>query len=528
VGEAALPSEDDFHFPPFRLDVANERLWRGTQVVALRPKAYALLRFLAANPNRLIPQAEVMQAVWRHQHLSDGLLRGYVRELRSALGDDAKAPRYIETASGRGYRFLAAVTRAATTPAAPQEEKVAFGDPGRPSIAVLPFDGEQGEADLLGRGVAAELVAELARNIDLRVVSQHSSFAVAESGASLAEIGERLRSRYLVDGTVRRDGELLRIRVELIDSYDSRIVWSSQHTSSNTDVLTTRDEIVRRIAGSLLSRVRAAEGRQALARPPKTIDVYDLTLQAMSLRLRFRSDTTRQARSLLEKALAIDAEYPPAWLELGRLNAIDAEFQLTGEWDRDRAPEFLAQVRRAIALDPEVPGVSRALWQTNFTARKYAEALAAAERGVVLGPSDAACWCHLSMSQLSLGQVQQSLDSSERMLDLAPVPPAWALHARAGALWGDVRLEEAAQVADECLTKAPLFRPARVYRICALYELNRIDEARQEAAAMLAFHPNSTTEAFECAFDRRAEPLRRRSLGAAAAAGIPCAERKDH
>jgi TolB-like protein/tetratricopeptide (TPR) repeat protein len=518
-----MPPNEDLHFPPFRLDLANERLWQGPKRVALRPKAYALLRFLAANPNRLIPQAEVMQAVWHHQYLSDGLLRGYVRELRSALGDDAKAPRFIETASGRGYRFLAEVSLAAPPPAAERTVKAVSEDPGRPSIAVLPFKGPQQEVELLGRGVATELVAELARNIDLRVVSQHSSFAVAESGASLAEIGERLRSRYLVDGTVRRDGELLRIRVELIDSHDGRIIWSSQYATGSLDVVATTDEIVRRIAGSLLSRVRSAEGRQALAQPPKTLDVYDLTLQAMSLRLQFRPETTRQARALLKQALAIDVGYAPGWLALGRLNALDAEFELTGEWQRHRAPEFLAQVRRAIALDPEVPGAYRALWQAHFTARNFGEALAAASRGVALGPSDAACWCHLSMSQLSLGQLKEALSSSEQALDLTPLPPASSLHARAGALWGASQLEEAAQVADECLTKAPLFRPARVYRICALYELKRIEEARQEAAMLLSLQPKSTTEAFECAFDRQAERLRKRSLAAASAVGIRCA-----
>jgi DNA-binding winged helix-turn-helix (wHTH) protein len=97
-------------FPPFRLDLASERLWREAEVLPLSPKAFLLLRYLAEHPERLIGQEELRKAVWRHSHLSDGLLRGYIRELRRVLGDDPKAPRFIETASGRGYRFIAPVT----------------------------------------------------------------------------------------------------------------------------------------------------------------------------------------------------------------------------------------------------------------------------------------------------------------------------------------------------------------------------------------------------------------------------------
>jgi DNA-binding winged helix-turn-helix (wHTH) protein/tetratricopeptide (TPR) repeat protein len=101
------------HFAPYCLDLANELLWRCADVVPVRPRAFAVLRYLAAHPGRLIPQAELTNAVWHHHYLSDGLLRGYIRELRHALGDDPRRPRFIETAAGRGYRFLAAVTSVA-------------------------------------------------------------------------------------------------------------------------------------------------------------------------------------------------------------------------------------------------------------------------------------------------------------------------------------------------------------------------------------------------------------------------------
>ena len=104
---SAVVHERDLTFPPFRLDLANERLWRGSELLALRPKAFLLLRYLAEHPERLLTQEELLKAIWQHGYVSEGLLRGYIRKLRSALGDDAKNPRFIETAGGRGYRFIA-------------------------------------------------------------------------------------------------------------------------------------------------------------------------------------------------------------------------------------------------------------------------------------------------------------------------------------------------------------------------------------------------------------------------------------
>jgi DNA-binding response OmpR family regulator len=92
--------ERDLTFPPFRLDLANERLWRGSEPLALRPKAFRLLRYLAEHPERLLTQEELLKAIWQHGYVSEGLLRGYIRKLRSTLGDDAKNPRFIETAGG--------------------------------------------------------------------------------------------------------------------------------------------------------------------------------------------------------------------------------------------------------------------------------------------------------------------------------------------------------------------------------------------------------------------------------------------
>jgi len=113
-----MPPEPDLVFPPFRLDLEHEQLWRGTDQVPLRPKAFAVLHYLVAHASRLVTAEELLQAVWRGAYVSEGLLRSYIRELRAVLGDEAQAPRFIATVVRRGWRFLAPMTT--VTPGAPE------------------------------------------------------------------------------------------------------------------------------------------------------------------------------------------------------------------------------------------------------------------------------------------------------------------------------------------------------------------------------------------------------------------------
>ena len=101
-----MTSNDTLVFPPFRLDVVNEQLWRGSTLLPLRPKTFEVLLYLSRNAQRLVTKQELLENIWTDTTVSDELLRGYIRELRETLGDDAKTPRYIETVPARGYRFL--------------------------------------------------------------------------------------------------------------------------------------------------------------------------------------------------------------------------------------------------------------------------------------------------------------------------------------------------------------------------------------------------------------------------------------
>jgi TolB-like protein/DNA-binding winged helix-turn-helix (wHTH) protein/tetratricopeptide (TPR) repeat protein len=542
----------------FVLDLGREALLDAHgQGVELRPQAYQVLRYLALNAGRLVTKDELMASVWPGSVVTDDSLVQAIGDVRRALGEPGHG--LVKTVPRRGYMLVpAAVT--STVPERKGDSDPPASDHARgwrvvggvvvllliagmlwqglarndtappsanthapPSIAVLAFKGPPGDpdGDALGHDVAADLVSELARSPGLRVVASQSSFQFAGGQTPLAEIGQRLRSRYIAAGTVRRDGEQLRIVVELLDSQGGQVVWASSNLVDRTTLAATQSALVSRIAGTLQTKVSRAEQRQALAQPPKSLDIYVLVARGRAMQQRYTAQGMRESRRFFEQALAIDPGYAPAWAYLGITNTVDIGLRLTGEWDNRRLGEVLSQIRHAIALQPDLPVAYLALAQAQALDRNFDAMLAAAHRTCQLSPNDADCFFILGHAQYRMGEVEAAARNFEQALDRNPMPPAYLPAFYATALWGSRRLDEAVRVADECLAKAPEFWRCRQDRIAALVELGRISEAREEAIRLLAQTPQMTAEGFGFTFADTATALRQRRIAAARAAGIP-------
>lgn len=463
----------------FVLDLGSEEL-RDDEggIVALRPQAFAVLRHLALNTGRMVGKEELLDAVWPGRVVTDGSLVQAIGAVREALGDAGQ--RLLKTVPRRGYLLVAD----ALTP--PDTARV----PDSPSIAVLAFRDPSGDRDgeLLARGVATDLVAELARNIDIRVISHHSSFVFADGTTPVAEIGRVLRCRHLVGGSVQRSGETLRIDVELIDSEGGHVVWNARHVVDHSTVLEQRDALVRRIAGTLHNSARHAGSRSVLSRPPKTLDAYALSARAVALRINYIDlRAMRDARELLERALAIDPDYVPACAYLAELTGCQALLGLPDDRALQREAEALA--RRTLALDPEHPVAYRVLSYVHLLRREFDAQLAAARRAVELSPSNADQLFGLAMALVRGGQEAAGLEVSQASMAMHPLPPVWVMAMHAEAVWACGGLDEALALADTVLVKEPGYLFARIVRIYALVELGRIDEARRTAAPLVEHAP---------------------------------------
>jgi serine/threonine-protein kinase len=205
------------------------------------------------------------------------------------------------------------------------------------------------------------------------------------------------------------------------------------------------------------------------------------------------------------------------------VNGLDSLLRLTGEWNPGRYDEMAAQARRAIELDPQLPAAHFALALAHVEGRRFAEARAAARRCVELGPSDADCLMFLATIEARMGLGAEAVEHAAHALELTPIPPAHVLAPLAGVLWSAGRLDEAVAAVDDCLAKAPRYLICRRYRMVALVELGRLDEARAEVGAIRAQYPAASMAWVTGFLADEATALRARAAAAATAAGIPAA-----
>ena len=481
---------------------ADELHGAAGQHVDLRPRSFAVLRLLAENAGRLVGKDHLISAVWGDVVVTEDSLTKCIADIRKAIGDHDR--RILRTMPSKGYILVPTQRHAELTGRVP----------GLPALAVMPFLGVAGD-DVLGHGVASEIINELARNKHLRLIARDSSFALANENLMAQELGERLGARYLVEGTARRFQDSLIADVQLVDTRDGSIVWGDRFSATAEDILQVQRMIAGTIAGSLHSSMRETEKHAILGAAPRDLDVYELTLRGMARKHQFSPETTRTGRADFEEAIRRDPNYAPAFAELARLDLIDMALQLTGERQFSQLEHVIGRLGRAIELDPNLPSAYQALSQALIYTGEVQQAVAAARRAVELGPSDADGLLFLGVALFASGEMTEALRTIERALQLNPVRPAYYCFFHALILWGNERLEEALEETEECLRKAPNFSAAELYRVIVLVGLGRLDEARARLAKYMA-KPSGKALVYP-----KPPELTNRGLAALQAAGMP-------
>jgi TolB-like protein/Tfp pilus assembly protein PilF len=450
---------------------ADELRTLSGDAVNLRARSYSVLRLLAENAGKVVTKDDIMAKVWGEIFVTEDSLTQCIAEIRKAIGDTDKS--LLRTIHGRGYLLVSTLS-----------DEYAFRAPDRPSIAVMPLLTIGGE-ETLGRGVALQILNELARNKDLVLIGRDSSFAEVNQGRTARELGKQLGARYLVEGTAERAVSELIVAIQLVDTRDGRIAWGDRFSAAAENISGVQRTIASKIAGSLHAGMRETEKHAAIGASPRDLDVYELTLRGIARKHQFNPDATRTGRADLEEALRRDPEYAPAHAYLAWLNLIDMLSQFTGEWPFSRLGEVIEGFKRAIELDPGFPTAYQGLAHALIHAGDTPQALAAARRAVQLGPSDADGLLFLALALFESGELSEALEKVDQASELNPLKPAYYCFFHGMILWGNERYQEALDEFDDCLRKAPNFR-ADTYRLLALVGLGRIEEAKAQLAQSLA------------------------------------------
>src|SRR6266702_620660 len=233
-------------FDPFRFESATGRLWCGTQEVRLTPKAAAVLGALIAHAGEPVSKQALFASVWRDSVVSDDALISCIQELRKALADNPKQPRFIETRHRRGYQFVAPVSQPAAPAAnlpnksekdALAAEKVADLS-GRPTIAVLPFENISGdpEQEYFSDAIAQDIITALSKHRSLLVIARGPSFVFKGHGAAARRVGLDLGAGYIVEGSVGKLGTRVRIRARLVETESGQYVWAEQYDGGLAEI----------------------------------------------------------------------------------------------------------------------------------------------------------------------------------------------------------------------------------------------------------------------------------------------------
>jgi TolB-like protein/DNA-binding winged helix-turn-helix (wHTH) protein/Flp pilus assembly protein TadD len=462
-------------FGSFRLDTPNHCLWSGEERVRIAPKAFDVLRYLVENPGRLVTQDEILEALWPETYVNPEILRKYILDIRKILGDRSDKPVFIETVTKRGYRFVAPVTDLGAVEASPErasdeaaeqdrsetaasEPPVPFGSRwvrklamlagvalilivvgvyfwplrNRPnphsltntSIAVLPFaDMSPGkDQEYFSDGLAEELINDLAKIAGLKVAARSSAFQFKGRNEDLRRVGQKLGVANVLEGSVRKDGNRVRITAALTKVDDGFQIWSETYDRKIDDVFATQDEIAGAVSQALQVRLLSGNGAQLSASSRSNNPAaYEAYLQGQYFVARGQDkEDLQKALSYADQAVKLDPNYAPAWAQRGQVLQALARISLINDAEGFRAARVSAD--KAISLDPNlaIGYLVLGLVQINYD-WNWEGADASLRRAALLEPGSAAVLANRAYLAKSLGQVEDAIALYKQAIALDPL-----------------------------------------------------------------------------------------------------------
>lgn len=482
------PTRPVYGFGCFRLD-AGKRQLIGTdgKPVPLTPKAYETLAYLVEHTGSVIGKDELMQAIWPDTTVEENNLTQNISLLRRALGEGRDGHRYIATVPGRGYQFIAPVRVTAAKPpvSAPAVET---------SIAVLPFANLSADPnyEYFGAGLAEEIINSLSRLNGIRVAARRSAFFFQDRDADIHEIADRLGVNLVLEGSVRKSGNRLRITAQLINAAGGYQLWSERYDREIDvhDIFDVQDEITLAVVDALKLKLPHAETSAALKRATDNVKAHELYLKGRFHLYRMTRSGIEAGISYLNKAMEADPEYALAQVGLAHAYRM---FSLSLEMPPGEASSNAKEAaQKAVEMDGDLAEAHAVL---AFTLFLYDWAWSASEkhsrRALELDPNSAdAHWIYAHLLS-NLGRHAEALDEARRARERDPL--SGLMNALEGQfLLHAGRIDDAIDRLREALELDPNSRVAHLFAANAYIEKGLFAEAIEEAARSRDLSPSST------------------------------------
>jgi TolB-like protein len=488
-------------FEDFALDTDRRELRRAANVVQTTPQVFDLLDYLIRHRERVVSKDDLIIAVWNGRIVSDAALTTRLNAARTAIGDGGDRQRLIKTLPRKGFRFVGAVQEAKRPtvepvgPAAQNDDTAQRAlSPPRLSIVVLPFTNLSGdpEHDNFVDGVAESLTTDLSHSRNLFVIGRNSAFKYKGKEIDVRQVGRELNVRYVLEGSAQRNGNRLRMNVQLIDAENGKHLWAERFEKPTADLFDMQDEIVSRLAYTLHVQLIMAAARRAerLAHP----DAKDLNFQGVAcLQKGATLEYVTQARGFFERALAIDHRSFVALFGMANVDLIAAFSLLT---DEPTAGLSAAETNaiKALSLVPDDAYVHMTLGGIYILTNRAVQGIAECEHALALDRNTARAHGAIGLAKALMGRAAETEGHVLEALRLSPrdMGAHWWMHFMGAAKMHLAADAEAVVWLRRSIEINHNFPPAHFALAAALGLLGALDEARAAARAGLALNPGFT------------------------------------
>ena len=428
-----------FVFDNQMLDLDRRELRRGGETIPVEPQVFDVLVYLVQNRDRVVSKDDLIASVWDKRIVSESTLASRINAARKAIGDNGKEQRLVRTIPRRGFRFVGIVQTQpidgqpnygteALSGEIPEPPRAALPLPDRPAIAVLPFTNMSDDPvqEYFSDGISEDIITALSKLRWFFVIARNSSFIYKGNAVHMKQVAAELGVGYVVEGSVRKGGDRVRITVQLNDVTTGSHIWAEHYDRDLTDVFAVQDEITEAIVAAIEPQIYAAENFRARRKPPNNMDAWDLVIRALSHYWRVTREDNVVAQALLEKAIAIDPDYGQA---LGVL-ATSHSFCAHMGWSDFATAVTIAErsAQAAVLADSEDAWAHHALASVHLARRRFDDSLSEFELALRLNPNFSLAQGYYGLALSYCGRWEEGDAAARRALRLSPRDPVSALY----------------------------------------------------------------------------------------------------
>ena len=500
-----------FVFGDYVLDPERRELTRGSEAVAIGPQVFDLLLYLVQNREQVVSKDQLLDAVWAGRIVSESTLTSHINAVRKAIGDNGEEQRLIRTIARKGFRFVGDVreaeapdgfevpkteiqeTRETPAPVPAPAPAPILTLPDSPSIAALPFQNWSGdpEQEYFADGVVEDIITALSRINWLFVVARNSSFTYKGRAVDVKQVGRELGVRYVLEGSVRKAANRVRITGQLIDATTGTHLWADRFDGTLDDIFELQDQVATSVVGAISPQLERAEIGRAKRKPTESLDAYDYYLRGMANVHRGTREAINEALALFLKATELDPDFASAYA----MAAWCHFWRKLNRWMTDRTQESAEGARlarRAVELGKDdAVALARSGHALAHLVGDFDSGIALIDRALVLNPNLAAGWFLGGFLRIWRGGSDDAIERFARAMRLSPLDSEM-YRMQAGTAMAHLlerRFDAASSWAEKAFRELPSFLIA-VSIIAASHALaGRMDEARRAMGNLRKLDP---------------------------------------